>query len=991
MKIKSFMRKSLCIFLSLFFTGQAFSAIYYVSATGNDMNSGTSSSTPWQTISKVNSMMSSFNGGDQILFKRGDKFYGMVTLTKSGLSGNPILFGSYGSGALPVITGKKQITGWTVHSGSIYKATVADTVGHLMISNKLMTIARYPNSGFLRIDVPNSNNGFYDAALGQAPGYFNGANVKVRTVNWTYEIRRVSNFSGGNITYASPTVYTPTANFGYYIDNKLTLLDTQNEWYYDAATTTLYFYAPGGANPNTLNVEAFLMQSAFKSNLHVHNIQIQEIEMNGYRNNGIDSYSSSNHTYQDCRFINTSVYAIQINGANNIIQNNFFEDNFNSCVMGVMSNSLVKGNLINRTGLYPGYGKSGWGYVALETNFSTNTIVENNVIDSSGYSGICAAKNLIVRNNVIDYSCLVLNDGGGVDITNCDTLLVENNIIGNTVGNFESSAVPVSYCCGIYINGAVMKNSTIRNNTVYGSRFAGINVDHNNPVNNKFIGNTLYNNFQSQLMMSDFSAGTYHPSYNTVYKHNILYSLQSTQNGLEQRMHTSTSFSDFGLFDSNYYCNPYSQYVIKKWTVLPPYTTLNYTLTNWQATGEDPNSVSPSYSFDQYMITDTLSPNLITNSQFSSNTDPWGAFPSAGANIASVDHPQLDGNSMRVRWKNIGYSQAVIFSNNFPVTKGSTYLMSLSVVGNHPGTFHVWGLSSISSSYFIHPQIFLPYDNVRKNHSFTFKADTNDAAARTSINMIWPDSLLYVDNVNIYKVAVEKIDSTQMSKLFINPTASTSSQSLNGITYKDLDGNVVTGSITLQPFSSKILINENVANAPKALNLTALFEGFYNQVTGMMIPDTALVQIRNASAPFNIIDTATGVLNSSGNGVFYFSNTQNTNTFFLTVKHRNSLETWSSAPFTFSSGTASYDFTTAANKAFGNNLKPSGSEFCIFGGDVNQDSYLTLHDLLDTYNASGSFATGYVKEDVNGDGFVNLNDITLVMNNASVFAATIKP
>ena len=48
----------------------AWSATYYVDATnGNDPNNGTSSSTPWKTIAKVNS--SNFNPGAQILFKGG--------------------------------------------------------------------------------------------------------------------------------------------------------------------------------------------------------------------------------------------------------------------------------------------------------------------------------------------------------------------------------------------------------------------------------------------------------------------------------------------------------------------------------------------------------------------------------------------------------------------------------------------------------------------------------------------------------------------------------------------------------------------------------------------------------------------------------------------------------------------------------------------------------------------------------------------------------
>ncbi|HQK70471.1 MAG TPA: hypothetical protein PL101_05085, partial [Bacteroidales bacterium] len=46
-------------------------ADYYVSSTGNDLNSGLGISSAWRTIDKVNSIFSSLNPGDRILFKCG--------------------------------------------------------------------------------------------------------------------------------------------------------------------------------------------------------------------------------------------------------------------------------------------------------------------------------------------------------------------------------------------------------------------------------------------------------------------------------------------------------------------------------------------------------------------------------------------------------------------------------------------------------------------------------------------------------------------------------------------------------------------------------------------------------------------------------------------------------------------------------------------------------------------------------------------------------
>lgn len=78
---------------------------YYVSTSGDNSNNGTTTSTPWATVAKVNG--TSFTAGDSILFKAGDEWTSgtmQLVVPSSGSSGNPITFGSYGAGAKPKIT-----------------------------------------------------------------------------------------------------------------------------------------------------------------------------------------------------------------------------------------------------------------------------------------------------------------------------------------------------------------------------------------------------------------------------------------------------------------------------------------------------------------------------------------------------------------------------------------------------------------------------------------------------------------------------------------------------------------------------------------------------------------------------------------------------------------------------------------------------------------------------------------------------------------------
>jgi hypothetical protein len=84
---------AICFF---FFLPQAFGTTYYVSSSsGSDSNNGTSMSSPWQTITKVNG--GAYNPGDSILLKAGDTWIGSPNFSSglitpfAGSSSSPLL------------------------------------------------------------------------------------------------------------------------------------------------------------------------------------------------------------------------------------------------------------------------------------------------------------------------------------------------------------------------------------------------------------------------------------------------------------------------------------------------------------------------------------------------------------------------------------------------------------------------------------------------------------------------------------------------------------------------------------------------------------------------------------------------------------------------------------------------------------------------------------------------------------------------------------
>jgi hypothetical protein len=77
---------------------------YYVSSTGSDANNGTSITTPWLTVNKVNH--GSFNPGDRILFQGGATFSdAALSLYSIGTAPAPIVFSSYGTGQALITQG----------------------------------------------------------------------------------------------------------------------------------------------------------------------------------------------------------------------------------------------------------------------------------------------------------------------------------------------------------------------------------------------------------------------------------------------------------------------------------------------------------------------------------------------------------------------------------------------------------------------------------------------------------------------------------------------------------------------------------------------------------------------------------------------------------------------------------------------------------------------------------------------------------------------
>lgn len=178
--------------------------------------------------------------------------------------------------------------------------------------------------------------------------------------------------------------------------------------------------------------------------------------------------------------------------------------------------------------------------------------------------------------------------------------------------------------------------------------------------------------------------------------------------------------------------------------------------------------------------------------------------------------------------------------------------------------------------------------------------------------------------------------------------------------------------------------------------VTVIPQGLYNASGYLNAADSVKILLANATTPYAYVDSSLVLLDSlSFTASAAFNSAANGN-YYLVIKHRNCVETWSASTVAFAKGsTVSYNFTDAQTKAYGNNLiqvSDSPVRWAIFSGDVNQDGYVDPLDLALIDNDSFNYVSGRgLASDINGDGYVDPLDMAIADANSFNYVGVIKP
>ena len=236
----------------------------------------------------------------------------------------------------------------------------------------------------------------------------------------------------------------------------------------------------------------------------------------------------------------------------------------------------------------------------------------------------------------------------------------------------------------------------------------------------------------------------------------------------------------------------------------------------------------------------------------------------------------------------------------------------------------------------------------------------------------------------IYRDGIQK--GTSKTLAFIDSTIKPDSTYKYRISAEDIHGNI-------SQQSDSVVITYIVST----INIKVIQEGYYNSVNdNLNIKDTVRAYLHNNSTPYNVIDSAFSVIDSvSFTGAFRFYDASY-GTYYIAIKHRNSIETWSkSGGEIFTSGTImNFDFTNASSQAYGNNMiqvSITPLRYGTYSGDVNQDGVVDGTDGVLIDNDAALFNTGYLATDLNGDDVIDGSDALIADNNAANYVSAVVP
>lgn len=487
------MRRLLLLLLLLGATVPA--ADIHVAAGGSDGTGDGSQGAPYATAAKGLSLA---GVGDRVLLRRGDVF------REGGLAvGSGRTLGAWGEGADPVLSGSTAVGGFSPGGGGVYQASL-DLGGRetelCFVDGARLTLARYPDSGWLRTAAGTTGDALACTELtgARAAGHWQGAKVRWRRWSWWFETRGVTGDDGaGNLALAARDFGAPDnvgIGSGFYLDSLLAECDAPGEWCHDAGAGQLHVYPPAASDPASMLVEIVTRDEGVA-------LGGGRVEGVAFRHYNVQAIRVGNPSVVDGCLVEHCVNGLAAtwNAGGSEIVDCTFRDLLNNGITwnenpAGAGGTHIHGCRFERIGVVPGHGGSGsWHASACVITNGNAVTFTGNRVERCGYAGIILGSDgQVVDRNFFRHCLETLNDGAAI-YTNSHANVITDNIVLETIGNFHSSQPWYPLGHGIwpeFLSG--FTDHVITGNTVYGCGGNGLFLTNNFTAT--VSGNTLLSN-----------------------------------------------------------------------------------------------------------------------------------------------------------------------------------------------------------------------------------------------------------------------------------------------------------------------------------------------------------------------------------------------------------------------------------------------------------------------------------------------------------------
>lgn len=313
----------------------------YVAPDGSDRNSG-SSSRPFATLEKA---VAEASRNDTIVLQEGS--YRITRTVTIGQEKNGLTIKGENAtlrGAVEVPKAKWHPTGDPrISSNSRPNVYEVDLRGitslppleprgfahqgkmapvELFVGDKPQTLARYPNTGYLKTSRV-SGDSFSTTATTRdwsnpddawVYGYFK--------YDWADESIRVQSIRGDTVTLSSRHNYGLDNNRNYYFENVIEELDRPGEYYIDREKAKLFFW-PSTTGTAYLSTTDENLIKVFNAS----SVTIEGITFSTSRAAPVEVYAGRDNTIRKCVFENIGLYALKVsNGSNHRVEQCRFVD-----------------------------------------------------------------------------------------------------------------------------------------------------------------------------------------------------------------------------------------------------------------------------------------------------------------------------------------------------------------------------------------------------------------------------------------------------------------------------------------------------------------------------------------------------------------------------------------------------------------------------------------------------------------------------------------